>query len=135
MCGSRYRSGQSWILIRCYSELTNATSYLRQLEQHLSQSHGLRPASDSRDEALAESSYAGHDIDEPTPNAAPFLLDDQPTQGIDTVFHLPETPRQQRGQTGSDPDIEDGHRSRFSRNPLVDKNPSFAKTPDGRFCE
>ncbi|KAJ5647788.1 transcriptional regulator family: Fungal Specific TF [Penicillium lividum] len=34
----------------------------------------------------------------------------------------------------SDPDMEqDDNRSRFSKNPLVDQNPQFARTPDGRF--
>ncbi|KAJ5148094.1 transcriptional regulator family: Fungal Specific TF [Penicillium atrosanguineum] len=114
--------------------------YLRQLEEHLNQDNGLRRTSASRDEPFGESSYVGHDINQATPNAAPYLLDDQSeaqlgdiSNGIGSSFHLPETPRQQRERSGSDPDIEDGRRSRFSRNPLVDRDPSFAKTPDGRF--
>ncbi len=51
-------------------------------------------------------------------------------------MHQPPTTHLQRAQTGEDPDLEqDGRRSRFSRNPLVDKDPSFAQTPDGRFCK
>lgn len=47
-----------------------------------------------------------------------------------------ELPGSSQQRDGIDPDLEhDSHRSRFSRNPLVDKNPSFQKTPDGRFCE
>lgn len=57
-------------------------------------------------------------------------------QTLDTSLHTPTTAHLPRAQAGGDPDLEqDGHRSRFSRNPLVDKDPSFARTPDGRFCE
>ncbi|KAJ5184217.1 Transcription factor [Penicillium capsulatum] len=39
-----------------------------------------------------------------------------------------------RGHDQGDPDVEqDGNRSQFSRNPLVDRDPSFAQTPDGRY--
>lgn len=52
---------------------------MRQLEEHLNQStNGFRHASDSRDEHIGESSYVGHDVDESTSTAAPFLLNDQP---------------------------------------------------------
>lgn len=78
MCGSRFRSGQSWTLIQCDAELTNSISYLRQLEEHLNQGNGLRRTSGSRAEPLGESSYVGHDINQATPNPAPYLLDDQP---------------------------------------------------------
>jgi hypothetical protein len=42
-------------------------------------------------------------------------------------LHVPETPQREQE--------DDRHQSRFSKNPLVDRDPSFAQTPDGRFCE
>ncbi|KAJ5120736.1 transcriptional regulator family: Fungal Specific TF [Penicillium bovifimosum] len=50
--------------------------------------------------------------------------------GTGQSLHTPETPRR---RDEIDKEVEqDTHRSRFSRNPLVDEDPSFAQTPDGR---
>lgn len=65
------------MLIRRGSGLINTCRYLRQLEEHLNRSAGLRRLSDSQHEPLGEPSYVEHDINETTPNAAPFLLEDQ----------------------------------------------------------
>lgn len=53
--------------------------------------------------------------------------------GIAAPLHTPGTPRREH-ETESAAE-QDNHRSRFSQNPLVDRDPSFAQTPDGRFCE
>lgn len=53
--------------------------------------------------------------------------------GIAAPLHTPRTPqREHETESGAE---QDNHRSRFSQNPLVDRDPSFAQTPDGRFCE
>ncbi|OQD90523.1 hypothetical protein PENANT_c001G02884 [Penicillium antarcticum] len=49
---------------------------------------------------------------------------------LGTALHTPETPRREQGDHEAEHDTQ---RSRFSRNPLVDRDPSFAQTPDGRF--
>ncbi|KAJ5159547.1 transcriptional regulator family: Fungal Specific TF [Penicillium canariense] len=117
--------------------------YLRHLEEQLAKSASTVHHQDTpRQDALIESPYVGEsEIDLSTPNHPRFLLEDQTgirwremTHDLDTSLHPPNTTYLQRAHTGEDPDIEqDGRRSRFSRNPLVDKDPSFARTPDGRF--
>ncbi|KAF3385347.1 Proline utilization trans-activator [Penicillium rolfsii] len=119
--------------------------YLRHLEEQLSKrTSSAVHQNTSVQEALVGSPYAGEsDIDLSTPQPPQFLLENQQAvrwtgttnaQSLDITLHTPTTTHPQRAPTGSDPDLEqDGHRSRFSRNPLVDKDPPFARTPDGRF--
>ncbi|CEJ58086.1 hypothetical protein PMG11_06757 [Penicillium brasilianum] len=119
--------------------------YLRHLEEQLSErDSGLRHQNNPDRNNLVSSPYVGENgIDLPTPHPPQFLLEDQPAvrwretthvQNLDTSLQTPTTTHLQREQPGEGPDSEqDGHRSRFSRNPLVDRDPSFAKTPDGRF--
>jgi hypothetical protein len=52
---------------------------------------------------------------------------------MEPPLHTPGTPQREH-ETDSVAE-QDNHRSRFARNPLVDRDPSFAQTPDGRFCE
>ncbi|KAJ5674525.1 Transcription factor [Penicillium maclennaniae] len=105
--------------------------YLRQLEEHLNQSNGFPRTSGSRHRPLSGPSDVGRDINLTTTNATSYLLHDQPEAHLGDITN--ETPHQQRERSGSDLDIEEERRSRFSRNPLVDRDPSFAQTPDGRF--
>ncbi|KAJ5638537.1 transcriptional regulator family: Fungal Specific TF [Penicillium herquei] len=104
--------------------------YLRQLEEQLSKRSDSQPTDPDR----ASPYQAGNNVDLSALNQN-LILEDQRwqdiTQNIDDSLHSTEAlpPR----NIEDDPDVEhDGHR-RFSRNPLVDNNPQFAKTPDGRF--
>ncbi|CDM31333.1 transcriptional regulator family: Fungal Specific TF [Penicillium roqueforti] len=114
--------------------------YLRELEEHISRSgssgrHGL-PA--TLEHSLGGTLFTGDDnVDvPPTPQASSTLLDNQAdigwrsmSIGMGPSLHTPGTPQRDH-ETDSE---QDNQRSRFSRNPLVDRDPSFAQTPDGRF--
>ncbi|KAJ5083451.1 transcriptional regulator family: Fungal Specific TF, partial [Penicillium angulare] len=106
--------------------------YLRQLEEQIStRNNGLAPPNATR-----QPSYDRRDASDLSPPNQTFLLEEQRwkeiTQSMDVTLHSTNT-LSARSVEG-DPDVEqDGHRSRFSRNPLVDNNPQFARTPDGRF--
>ncbi|CAG7952694.1 unnamed protein product [Penicillium olsonii] len=72
----------------------------------------------------------------PTPHTSDSLLENQANIGWHSIrhgmgppLHTPETHRgyEHRGTT------QNSHQSRFAKNPLVDRDPSFAQTPDGRF--
>lgn len=60
-----------------------------------------------------------------------WCVDHGSFSGMGPSLHTPGTPQRDH-ETDSE---QDNQRSRFSRNPLVDRDPSFAQTPDGRFCE
>ncbi|KAJ5497430.1 Transcription factor [Penicillium fimorum] len=116
--------------------------YLRELEEQLSRSgnsarHGtLAPL----DQSLGGTLFTGDEnADVPqTPQASSTLLDNQAdigwrsmSIGMGPPLHTSGTPQiEHETDNGAD---QDNHRSRFSRNPLVDRDPSFAQTPDGRF--
>ncbi|KAJ5404987.1 transcriptional regulator family: Fungal Specific TF [Penicillium sp. CMV-2018d] len=117
--------------------------YLRELEEHISRSgssgrHG--PPAPLDHSPLGGTLFTGDDnIDiPPTPQASSTLLDNQQdigwrsmSIGMGPPLHTPGTPqREHETQSGAE---QDHNRSRFSRNPLVDRDPSFAQTPDGRF--
>ncbi|KAJ5256899.1 transcriptional regulator family: Fungal Specific TF [Penicillium angulare] len=106
--------------------------YLRHLEEQIStRNNGLAPS-----DAARQPSYDRRDVSDLSPPTQTFLLEEQRwkgfTQSMDATLRSTNT-LSARSLEG-DPDVEqDGHRSRFSRNPLVDNNPQFARTPDGRF--
>ncbi|KAJ5956284.1 transcriptional regulator family: Fungal Specific TF [Penicillium viridicatum] len=117
--------------------------YLRELEEHISRSgssgrHG--PPAPLDHSPLGGTLFTGDDnIDiPPTPQASSTLLDNQQdigwrsmSIGMGPPLHTPVTPqREHETHSGAE---QDHNRSRFSRNPLVDRDPSFAQTPDGRF--
>lgn len=54
--------------------------------------------------------------------------------GPGSGLYLQASPLQHRVDNGHGSEQDDQH-PEFSRNPLVDKNSSFAQSPDGRFCE
>ncbi|OQE22806.1 hypothetical protein PENFLA_c012G09477 [Penicillium flavigenum] len=117
--------------------------YLRELEEHISRSgnpgrHG--PPAPLDHSPLGGTLFTGDEnVDvPPTPQASSTLLDNQAdigwrsmSIGIAAPLHTPRTPQREH-ETESDAE-QDNHRSRFSQNPLVDRDPSFAQTPDGRF--
>ncbi|KAJ5828297.1 transcriptional regulator family: Fungal Specific TF [Penicillium rubens] len=117
--------------------------YLRELEEHISRSgnpgrHG--PPAPLDHSPLGGTLFTGDEnVDiPPTPQASSTLLDNQAdigwrsmSIGIAAPLHTPRTPqREHETESGAE---QDNHRSRFSQNPLVDRDPSFAQTPDGRF--
>ncbi|OQD98122.1 hypothetical protein PENSOL_c010G03468 [Penicillium solitum] len=118
-------------------------AYLRELEEHISRSassgrHG--PPAPLDHSPLGGTLFTGDDnIDiPPTPQASSTLLDNQQdigwrsmSIGMGPPLHTPGTPQREH-ETNSSAE-QDHTRSRFSRNPLVDRDPSFAQTPDGRF--
>ncbi|KAJ5690727.1 Transcription factor [Penicillium macrosclerotiorum] len=119
------------------------SGYLRQLEDHLFKSTGSLRHIDTSHRRVT-SPYAGENnvdnVDPPSPSSPSIILGDDEvrwreiTRGLDPTLHATHTPHVQETEAVGDPDIEqDGRRSRFSRNPLVDKDPPFAQTPDGRF--
>ncbi|KAJ5568053.1 transcriptional regulator family: Fungal Specific TF [Penicillium hetheringtonii] len=118
--------------------------YLRQLEEQFTKGRSIHRQSDplNTHHNITSSSFAGDEDGILSPSNGPsFLLDDstggqwrRASHGLESAFHPTHTPQIENGQPAEDPDVEhDGHRSRFLRNPLVDRDPSFAMTPDGRF--
>ncbi|CAI7662370.1 unnamed protein product [Penicillium manginii] len=118
--------------------------YLRQLEAQLMTSSRTSRHSNALDtHNLATSPFAAGDDDAIlSPSQGPsFLLDDRTadqwgelSDGLESTFVANQTRQIENGQPREDVYVEhDGQRSRFSRNPLVDRDPSFAMTPDGRF--
>lgn len=54
--------------------------------------------------------------------------------GSDPGLHFQTIPQQHRAGNGQEPQ-QSSENGEFSWNPLVDKDDSFAQTPDGRLCE
>ncbi|KAJ5097998.1 transcriptional regulator family: Fungal Specific TF [Penicillium argentinense] len=117
--------------------------YLRQLEEQFSKgSHSSNHTNALDSSSLAGPPYLRNDDADLSPvNPPSFLLNDRGgdqwreiSNDLDSTLHSPQARATQGGRLREDLDMEpDGHKSRFSRNPLVDRDPSFAKTPDGRF--
>ncbi|KAJ6099362.1 hypothetical protein N7467_000897 [Penicillium canescens] len=110
--------------------------YLRELEEQISRSGTSVRHANLEVNALGDALFTGDDnVDVPsTPHA---LLESQEDtrwrtnpNALGAALHTPETPRREHEDPEAEHDIQG---SRFSRNPLVDRDPSFAQTPDGRF--
>ncbi|CAG7949011.1 unnamed protein product [Penicillium salamii] len=118
--------------------------YLRELEQHIARSGsiGQSTALTNPDQSpLDDTLFMGDEHTEvpPTPHTSDTLLESHANVGWHSVrhgmgppLHTPETPQRGYENRGA---VQNSHQSRFSKNPLVDRDPSFAQTPDGRFCK
>ncbi|KAJ5560885.1 transcriptional regulator family: Fungal Specific TF [Penicillium sp. DV-2018c] len=115
--------------------------YLRELEEQVSRSENSRPRGSvvPLDHSAQDGTPPGDDEDADIPltpqgssilQGTPGHIGRRSTQaGTEQPLHTPETP--QRSDEINKEAEQDTHRSRFSRNPLVDRDPSFAQTPDG----
>ncbi|KAJ5537241.1 transcriptional regulator family: Fungal Specific TF [Penicillium frequentans] len=105
--------------------------YLRQLEEQISNNN----TSIRHSQSVGSPGGARNDVGL-SASSQTLLLEDQRwgdiSYGIDSNIRAAEVLPPQRNEE-SDPDTEQDGQRRFSRNPLVDKNPQFARTPDGRF--
>ncbi|KAL4787722.1 hypothetical protein BJX76DRAFT_369010 [Aspergillus varians] len=103
--------------------------YLRYLEEQLSKgSRAVGHADGSQMHHLGgPPNVDGRETDLPTPNTLSSLR-------LGPHCQPPESSPAGRVQLREDTNVQQGgHTTRFSQNPLVDRDPSFAKTPDGRF--
>ncbi|KAJ5366316.1 Transcription factor [Penicillium brevicompactum] len=90
---------------------------------------------------LEETLFMGNEDTEipPTPHTSDTLLENQAHIGWQPARHgrngpaLTYTRNPRRGYEENRAITHTSHQSRFSKNPLVDRDPSFAQTPDGRF--
>jgi hypothetical protein len=106
------------MVVEVVTILTVRNRYLRHLEEQISRNAVSVPHMGAENtDPLAEQPFVGNENVElvSIPHPPHLLL---------------ETPRRDDSESE-----QERHRSRFSRNPLVEKDCSFAQTPDGRLCE
>ncbi|KAJ5811418.1 hypothetical protein N7474_007719 [Penicillium riverlandense] len=125
--------------VRACPVLTARFRYLRQLEEHISRNAGSMPYIGAEQaNPLAESPFVrdenGDLVSIPRP---PHLQMENrretPLRTITDSKHCLEEKEKAESPRRDDSESEqERHRSRFSRNPLVEKDCSFAQTPDGR---
>ncbi|KAJ5770190.1 uncharacterized protein N7511_002241 [Penicillium nucicola] len=110
--------------------------YLRELEEQISRSGASARHANTEVNALSDPIFTGDGHVDIASTPHPLLEPHQDTRwrsnenALGVAVHTPETPCREQGSPGVEHDIQG---SRFSLNPLVDRDPSFAQTPDGRF--